>query len=87
MTELQAILNGLERSTKAALTLARELAASRQDPDEWTRLPTTKSRCPVSNFSRSKVVRLIEAGAIRDKHVGKSRFYSCGDMRRYLAES
>jgi hypothetical protein len=79
------VLDRLEEATRAAIALARELAAARRDGDEWTRLPAADGRCPVSAFSRSKINRLIAAGSVRAKSVGGARFYAAADVRRLLA--
>ena len=75
------------KATRAAFALIRSQIASQADDDEWTRLPGTKNRCTVSNYSRTHVNRLIEAGTVRRKKVGTSTFYSAADMRRYIANS
>lgn len=80
------VLDQLEAATKAAIALARELAAARGDADEWTRLPAVDGRCPVSRFSRSKINRLISAGKVRAKSVQGARFYAAADVRRLLSE-
>jgi len=84
-TAVLELLDELKRANDAAFALARELAAARGDADEWTRFPSPKSRCPISGFSRSKIVRLAEAGTIRRKSVGSSAFYSGADLRRHLS--
>jgi len=80
------VLDQLEAATKAAITLARELAAARRDGDEWTRLPAVDGRCPVSGWSRSKINRLIAAGKVRAKSVHGARFYAAADVRALLNE-
>lgn len=87
MTTADAVLDRLEEATRAAIALARELAAARSDGDEWLRLPAQDARCPVSRFSRSKINRLIAAGKIRSKSVGSARFYAGADLRRLITET
>jgi len=82
----ETVLAELRRATDAAFKLAENLVLSRGDADEWTRLPSRNARCPVSGFSRSKIVRMIQAGAVRGKSVGASRFYSAGDIRNLIAQ-
>ena len=83
-----AILDRLEESTRAAIALARELAAARGDGDEWTRLPSNNGgRCHVSRWSRAKLYRLIAAGQVRSKTVAGARFYAAADVRRLLTEN
>lgn len=86
MTTAHAVLDQLEAATKAAIALARELAAARGDADEWTRYPAAKGRCTVSGWSRSKIHRLAERGQIRRKQVGTSVFYSAADVRRLISQ-
>ncbi|WP_367872336.1 hypothetical protein [Luteolibacter sp. Populi] len=89
----QAVIDGLRNAVGAAFALLDELTRSRTDGDDWSRLPAPGragfpgGRCPVSNFCRSKIIRLIESEKIRDKHVGKARFYSLSDMRRHIRGS
>lgn len=87
----------LDRAAAAAITFARstvrEAEAKLADDDDWRRLPTGKpdSRCPISNWSRSGILRKAITGqqapvpgSIRTKHIGKARFYSGADVRRLL---
>lgn len=80
------VLDQLEAATKAAIALARELAAARRDGDEWTRFPAAKGRCAISGFGRTKLYTLAKLGRIRSKTVGKAVFYSAADIRRMLSE-
>jgi hypothetical protein len=87
MTTADAVLDQLEAATRAAIALARELAAARGDGDQWTRLPSNNGgRCPVSRWSRSKINRLIAAGKVRAKSVQGARFYAAADVRQLLTQ-
>lgn len=75
-----------EKVVGRLLGLARELAASRGDADEWLRFPAAKGRCPISGWSRSKIDRMTrEGGPVRRKTVGSSAFYRGADVRAILA--
>lgn len=82
----EAVLADLRKATEAAFRLAENLIAAQGDDDGWTRLPSPSSRCHITGFSRSKVIRLIEAGIIRGKKVGASRFYSATDIRKHISQ-
>jgi hypothetical protein len=79
-----AVIAGLEDATKAAFALLHELTRQRGEGDEWTRLPSPKSRCIVSGFSRSKIYNLVSQGKVRAKTVQGGRFYSLADVRALL---
>ncbi len=85
-SEALAIIEKLEEATKAAFALARSSVVAQGDDDQWTRLPASDGRCPVSRFSRSKVNRLIAAGKVRAKTVQGAKFYAAADMRRLLTD-
>lgn len=78
------ILNELERAICAAMALTRAMLVSQAPDDQWLRMPSTKGRCPISQWSRSKIYRLTKQGAVRSKHVGTSAFYSASDVRAIL---
>lgn len=84
--KINEVLAALEKASAAGFALARELAKARGDDDEWSRLPSTKSRCKVSGWSRSTILRHIQSNAVRTKTRGTSRFYSLADVRKMLAE-
>lgn len=83
-TSTAAVIADLRSATSAAFALLERLAKTAAEGDEWTRLPAGKNRCPVSNWSRSTILRKIDAGEVRGKHRGASRFYSLADVRRLL---
>jgi hypothetical protein len=98
MSQILATLAHLERATealasatRAALRLAREESsrhqAARGEEDEWTRLPAADRRCPVSGWSRSTLLRRIQAGRVRRRTVGGTVFYSAADVRHLIAGS
>ena len=89
------ILDRLDRATvelhaasRAAIQLARATithTTSRDvEGDDWCRLPTPKTRCPISNWSRSTVCRHITAGSVRAKSVRGSRYYALKDVRELI---
>jgi len=88
------VLAELERATNAAFALARALLANAEGAkagdDEWTRLPTggKGTRCKVSNWSRSTLIRMCDDPAIpiRGKRTRLGRFYSLADVRAYLTK-
>ena len=86
MTQIETVIDDLEKATNAALALCKQLAAARGDADEWHRLPSPAKRCSISGFSRSKIVRLIDSNEIRGKHVGSSRFYAGADVRKLISK-
>lgn len=86
MTTAEAVLDQLEAATKAAIALARELAAARRDGDEWLRFPSAGTRCPISGWGRTKIYELTKSGRIRGKQVGSAAFYAGADVRRMLNE-
>lgn len=87
--EEKAIIDALEKATAAAFAFLRRQSGSAGDDDEWTRLPRAANsrkgdpgtRCPVSGWSRSTIVRNAN---IRKKSVKGSRFYSLADVRKLL---
>ncbi len=85
------ILNDLENATAAAFALARAMMVNAEarhaDDDEWTRIPASKARCPVTRWSRSTVLRHIDAGNIRGKRVRGARFYSLSDIWKFLRKA
>src|SRR5688572_537259 len=83
-THAEKVIWELRRATIAAFDLVAELTAARADGDEWTRMPRPKERCPVSQFSRSKVERLIAQDFVRAKTVAGGRYYSLADVRKLL---
>lgn len=97
-SDLATALATLERATEAAhaatravLQLARTQAraadARAADPDEWTRLPAGRDRCPVSRWSRSTLHRRIKSRSIRGKTVDGSSYYSLTDVRHLISRS
>ncbi len=85
--EVTEVIAGLRSATRAALDLLEALGEARADDDEWTRLPAAKGRCPVSNWSRSTILRRVAAGEVRAKARGGSRFYSLADVRKLLDDA
>lgn len=83
--QVQTVISELRRANDAAFRLLEESMISRVDGDEWKRFPSSRGRCPISNYSRSQIYRLAEAGKVRTKHVGRARFYSGNDLRKILA--
>lgn len=85
-------MDELYRNTKALYAIARaetiSAAARSQDDDDWTRMPVSPRRCPISRWSRST----IEANAkkhpqrLRTKLVDGGRYYSGRDIRAWLAD-
>ncbi len=61
--------------------------AVRPGDPEWTRMPSAISRCPVSRWSRSTILRHIDAGRVRTRKSGGSRFYSAADIRAILSST
>lgn len=89
------ILDRLDRATeelhaasRAAIQLARatisHTTARSADGDDWCRLPSPKTRCPISDWSRSTLCRHISAGTIRAKSIKGCRYYALKDVREYL---
>lgn len=85
--ETTAVLDQLERAMIAALALTRALVAAQSPDDQWLRMPPVKGRCQVSQWSRSKIARLIASGQVRGKRVGGSAFYSAADVRALLSQN
>lgn len=101
MPDAPATLDALEASekamdllyqhTKALYAMARatitQAGAKAADDDEWTRMPVSPRRCPISRWSRST----IEANAkkhptrLRTKLVDGGRYYCGKDVRAWLA--
>jgi hypothetical protein len=81
------VLDRLEEATRAAIALARQLAAARTgDDDEWLRMPPPRGgRCPISKWSRTKLYALSKDGHLRTKSVQGARYYAGADVRRLLA--
>ena len=61
--------------------------AGRPGDPEWTRMPSAISRCPVSRWSRSTILRHADAGRVRTRKSGGSRFYSAADIRAILSST
>jgi hypothetical protein len=73
------VLDRLEEATRAAIALARQLAAARTgDDDEWLRMPPPRG-------GRSKLYALSKDGRLRTKSVQGARYYAGADVRRLLA--
>ena len=85
-SETATVIADLRSATSAAFALLERLTQATASGDEWTRLPSAKGRCPVSNWSRSTILRRIEAGEVRDKTRGSSRFYSLADVRKLISD-
>jgi len=86
LARLDAAISELHAAAKAAVDLARmmakETAARPGDDVEWTRMPAKSDRCRFSNFSRSKIDRLIAAKKVRRQRSSGGVFYSGADVRR-----
>lgn len=93
--DTQAVLDRLDRATaelhsaaKAAIEIARaqakESAARLGDDVEWVRMPGKGERCRITNFSRSKLNHLIDAGRVRKQRRAGGAFYSGADVRAIL---
>ena len=82
------ILSALELATAAAFAFARAslvtASSAGADDDEWTRIPAPKGKCPVSRWSRSTILRLIDDKKIRSKRTRGGRFYALSDVRALL---
>lgn len=89
------IIDSLDRATaalnlaaKAAIELARsqakDAAARLGDTDDWTRMPSKGERCRYSEWSRSKLNHLIDAGQVRKKRTAGCAYYSGADVRNLL---
>ena len=98
MTTTDLVLDKLERATieqhaatlatiqlcRTVLTAAKARSA---DDDDWLRLPSPTSRCPISHMSRSSLNRRIEEGKVRKKKIDNMTYYSGKDVRTYLNDS
>ena len=82
------ILTALESATAAAFAFARAslvtASSAGADDDEWTRIPAPKGKCPVSRWSRSTILRMIDQNKIRSKRTRGGRFYALADVRALL---
>lgn len=87
MNEVAELLVELRRVTNSAFSLIEKLNEAQAAGDEWKRFPRAKTRCAVSGWSRATLLRLVETGKVRSKHIGQSRFYSAADVRRVLNET
>lgn len=87
MMEVEQLLQELRRVTNATFSLIDKLNEARGQDEEWKRFPRAKTRCGVSGWSRSTLLRHIDSGNVRSKHIGTSRFYSATDVRRLLETS
>jgi len=88
VTSAAEILVALEAATAAAFAFARATMVAANvrttEDEDWARLPSGKGRCPVSRWSRSTILRHIDASHIRGKRLRGARFYSLQDVRNYL---
>ncbi len=90
LAESEKAMDALYRHTKALYALARAQVstarASATDDDEWTRMPISPRRCPISGWSRST----LESNAkkhpdrLRTKRVDGGRYYAGRDVREWL---
>ena len=89
LEHLDRATDALHAAAKAVLRIARSqertAAAKSTDPDEWTRLPASPRRCPVSGWSRSTLIRRCNGGEVRRKTVGGATFYAAADVRRLIS--
>lgn len=84
MASLATIAASLQALHARMERMERNLAAGPANDDQWTRLPSTKTRCPISGWSRSTILRHIDSGKVRTKSVGGSRYYSGADVLALL---
>lgn len=98
MSTADNLLDALEKAITATNTASialirhsreeiRNAAARSADDDDWIRLPQPGKRCPITNWSRSTVIRRIEAKDIRSRTTGKMRYYSGTDVRKYITNA
>lgn len=90
LDRLQAAAETQHAATLATLQLCRtiltESKARGEDDDDWLRMPSPKARCPLSGWSRTSLVRRIEAGDVRKKKISGMAYYAGADVRAYLSK-
>lgn len=84
-------MDALYRHTKGLYAIARSQAAtvkaSATDDDEWTRMPISPRRCPISGWSRSTIQCNAKKHPkrLRTKLVDGGRYYAGRDVREWLS--
>lgn len=84
-SKLRKLANDLEK-WNAAIAMARHLAQSCGEDDQWVRLPRIGDRCPITGLSRYSVGRMVDAGRVRKKHVNGVVYVSAKDLRQTLED-